>query len=304
VTWRRLGWVLIAAVVIVAVYRTSEDRFAPPLAKKPSRCNDRVDNVADRRIDYPADPGCVSKADTSEADPATIQPVGQSGWKRVVFADEFNGTSVDSRKWITGVQWWMGIGCQDEANNVSVSGGVVHLVARSGQSSWCTMSDYSTAVLQTAHWGDPHPFAFTYGYVEARVKIPPGKGLWPAVWLSNTGDDGGGEIDLAEWSGHATDIAWLTVHWPNRAQGFQQTSITGADWGAGYHVIGVRWQRARVTWYVDGVRRFRVTDSRVPARAEYVVLDLSVTDAWPGAPDATTRFPADFQVDYLRVWKR
>jgi beta-glucanase (GH16 family) len=59
-----------------------------------------------------------------------------------------------------------------------------------------------------------------------------------------------------------------------------------------------------VAWYVDGVERGRSTDtSLICPEAMYPILNLAIGGDWPGAPDATTVFPATMDVDYVRVWQ-
>jgi len=83
------------------------------------------------------------------------------------------------------------------------------------------------------------------------------------------------------------------------------TSWTGPDFSADWHTFGVDWSPQALVWYVDGVERFRVSDaSIITSEPSYVLLNLAVGGNWPGAPDATTPFPSDYLVDYLRIWKQ
>jgi beta-glucanase (GH16 family) len=239
-------------------------------------------------------PASLSFASTVAGPP---QPLGLAGGWNMVFSDEFNGTDLDTAKWITNVEWYGGIGLNDSVAP-QVSGGQIHLLAKDAGG-----GNYTGQIAQTGVYGDPTPFSFTYGFVESRVKIPLGLGLWPAVWLVGDGSDQGTEIDLGEWLGDTTSDIWMTVHYSvGQGGGFTQTVYTGTDWHAGYHTIGVNWQPGSVVWYIDGLERYRVTDSRVPATAMYCALDHWVTDIH-GPPTDPSIFPADFQVEYLRVWQ-
>jgi len=58
-----------------------------------------------------------------------------------------------------------------------------------------------------------------YGRIEARAKLPVGKGLWPAIWLlgediNKVGWPSCGEIDIMEYLGHDTKTVYGTVHGP------------------------------------------------------------------------------------------
>jgi beta-glucanase (GH16 family) len=64
----------------------------------------------------------------------------------------------------------------------------------------------------------------------------------------------------------------------------------------------VLWQPDRLVWYIDGVERYRTSD-HVPAEPMYLIANLAVGGNWPGAPDNTTVFPADLEIDYIAVWQ-
>jgi beta-glucanase (GH16 family) len=229
---------------------------------------------------------------------ATPSPTAGSG-ARLLFAEEFSGSALDAARWRTDGNWGMGIGCQDNAGAVSVSGGLLHLYVHAGQT-WCPWSQYSESVIQTAGFRDPYPFAFTYGYAEARLRVPPGRGIWPAFWLYDVAG-GAGELDIGEWLDHDPTTVYLTVHYPDGSS--STVPFTGPDWAGAFHVIGLDWQPGRLDWYVDGNLVRRVSDSRVPAGAMYVLLDNTV-GGWAGDPDSSTPFPSDFQVDYVHVWNK
>ncbi len=78
----------------------------------------------------------------------------------------------------------------------------------------------------------------------------------------------------------------------------------GPDFSAGWHVLGLDWEPNAIVWYVDGVERWRYTDTaHIPNEAEYLLLNLAVGGDWPGPPNGSTPFPSYFDVDYVRVWQ-
>ena len=93
---------------------------------------------------------------------------------RLVFRDEFDGAGLDRAKWRTDGRWGIGTACEDNEGNHAVAGGVLHLSLRADPA--CP-SGYSGATIQTAGYQDPAPFSFSYGYLEARVRVPPGQGI-------------------------------------------------------------------------------------------------------------------------------
>jgi beta-glucanase (GH16 family) len=230
---------------------------------------------------------------------ATAVPAVTSA--KLLYNDDFSGSTLDTSKWRTDGSWGtsQGIACQDNANDVSTSGGLLHLFARSGQT-WCSSSQYSYPIIQSAAYSDATPFAFTYGYVESSVRIPAGAGLWPAVWLYDLAG-GSPEIDMAEWLDQDPGTVHLTVHYADgTASG---NTYTGVNWASGFHTLGLNWQPGTLDWYVDGTLMRHVADSRVPSAPMYVILD-NVVGGWAGNPTTTTAFPADFQVDWIHVYDR
>jgi beta-glucanase (GH16 family) len=165
---------------------------------------------------------------------------------------------------------------------------------------------YVSGLVQTGgnDWvsGEPR-FSFTYGYMEVRAKLPSGQGLWPAIWMMPASyNDANGELDVLEVIGSEPNVANFNLHRNGLNDG---EDWIGPDFSEGFHTFGVDWQPDHVSWYIDGVERARMTDpALICPEAMYPILNVAVGGDWPGAPDATTTFPATMDVDYVRVWQR
>jgi beta-glucanase (GH16 family) len=265
----------------------------------------------------------VATVALSAAPALAAPPAPPSGhvWQQT-FGDEFNGVALDPTKW-TSCYWWVNGGCTNSGNNelewytpgnVTESGGTLKLRAQQqttlapdgktySYTSGMISSGRSTSLLST-----PPKFQFKYGYMEMRAKLPKGQGLWPAFWTLPSSQDWPPEIDVMEALGSRPsdvltgvfnkDAGGKTVH--------DATWVTGlADYTADFHTFGVDWEPTSLTWYVDGVERFRVTDpAKIPSEAMYVLADLAVGGNWPGSPDSSTAFPSDFEIDWIRVWQQ
>ena len=249
---------------------------------------------------------------------AAASPVGES-WN-LAFNDEFSTATLDTAKWHT-CFYWAPTTCTIEtnnelelytANNVSVGNGNLKLQARKQSAvGWNGKTyGYTSGMVSTggSPWSSPAKapgFTFTYGYVEARVKVPAGKGLWPALWLLPNDHSWPPEIDIMEILGDQPAQTHMNYHYTKAdgSNGNVGKAWTGPDFSAGWHTFGVDWQPGSLVWYVDGVERFRHTGSTVTSKASYVLLNLAVGGNWPGSPDASTTFPADYLVDYLRVYQ-
>ena len=81
--------------------------------------------------------------------------------------------------------------------------------------------------------------------------------------------------------------------------------MTTADLSASWHVYGLTWDPDAIRWYLDGKEVWSFTDKRyIPSEPMYLLMNLVVGGDWPGAPNAQTKFPSRFSVDYVRVWQR
>ncbi|HEY3183226.1 MAG TPA: glycoside hydrolase family 16 protein, partial [Gaiellaceae bacterium] len=246
------------------------------------------------------------------------QPVGPPGSWSLAFADEFDGAAVDGTRWHT-CFWWATTTCSIESNGelelytadeVSVAGGAAHLRAeRRDKVAWNgTTYRYTSGMVMTGgRKGVKAPgFTFTYGYAEARVRVPRGKGLWPAFWLLPASYNSRPEIDVMEILGDSTDVQRMNFHYVRRdgTRGDAGLAWRGPDFSTGWHTFGVDWRPDALVWYVDGVERWRFSDpSVIPSAPMYLLANLAVGGTWPGSPDAGTVFPSTYDVDYVRVWK-
>lgn len=239
-------------------------------------------------------------------------PQGQSGVWRLAFNEEFNGTDIPASKFNRCYPDAAPNGCANppeqqwyQPQNASVSNGVLHLVANKGNTNGYP---YSSAMITTGpqnkHAGEDNKFAFKYGYVEARVKVPQGQGLWPAFWLLPSDGSGPPEIDLMEVLGNDTKTSYATVHWSEDQASKSMTTINTTNFADGFHTIGMRWDSDKLEWFYDGqrVKRFVGTD-QIPHMQMFLLANLAVGGEWPGNANSTTKFPADYQIDWIKVWK-
>lgn len=155
-------------------------------------------------------------------------------------------------------------------------------------------------------------FHFTSGYIEARAKIPSGQGLWSAFWLlSAFYVEDIPEIDIMESLGQFPDKIYHTYHYFDTSDGWQQYSTptlesTSADYSADYHVYAASWDHEYIIWYIDGIEKHRISTQEYPIATQsmYVLANLAVGGNWPGSPDNSTTFPAEFVLDYIRVYQK
>jgi beta-glucanase (GH16 family) len=179
---------------------------------------------------------------------------------------------------------------------------------------------YASARLSMLDWeengGLPY-WSQAGGHFEARMKAPLGKGLWPAFWTIGANNDAAGwpvcgEIDIMETLGDAPTIVEQHAHGGTEDINFgNNPALPAGQTIAGWHTYAIDWNAGAngyVKWSVDGV----VTTTLTAATAgtawgesfrnpHALILNLAVGGEWPGAPDANTVFPAQLQVDWIRV---
>lgn len=253
---------------------------------------------------------------------SSTPPVGQTGNWNMIFHDDFDGQALDTSKWTTCYfNFKVGHdGCDHDQNerelyqpqNVSVSDGILTLRAQkqSVQAANGQTYDYTSGMITTGPTSGSAKdtrFSFTYGYMEMRAKIPAGQGLWPAFWTLPTSLKWPPEIDVFEILGGTPNVLHLHYHYPNGTDngGDSGKDLTGPDLSTDWHTYAVDWEQDAITWYVDGVARRSYTDaSHIASTPMYLLANLAVGGDWPGDPDASTPFPASYQIDYVRVWQK
>jgi beta-glucanase (GH16 family) len=141
-------------------------------------------------------------------------------------------------------------------------------------------------------------FSQTYGYFEARVKLPRGKGLWPAVWMLPADFGWPPEIDIMESIGNPLQ-AFMTVHsGPVPTKGVEVHPTSD-----GFHTYAAAWDAQNIVFYLDGVETQRMATPADMHRPMYIVANLAVGGVWAGSPDGSTAFPAKFPIGYIRAYR-
>jgi beta-glucanase (GH16 family) len=152
------------------------------------------------------------------------------------------------------------------------------------------------------------------------MKLPQGQGIWPAFWMLGTdiasvGWPACGEIDIMENVGFEPGIAHATIHGPGysgaKGIGAPFSLPAGQRLADAFHVFAVEWETNVLRFYVDGQLYVTRTPASLPSGSRwvfdhpfFVLVNVAVGGEWPGSPDATTSFPQQMLVDYVRVYKR
>jgi beta-glucanase (GH16 family) len=230
-------------------------------------------------------------------------PAERPGWK-LTFDDEFDGKSLDLKKWNPNDPWGRERNQELQAyvtNAFEVGGGILHIEAEKREAFYSGKQRSITSGMMTTCG----KFSQEYGRFEIRCRVPKGKGMWPAFWLLPEPLGWPPEIDVFEILGHEPDKIHMTHHWLDAQKKHQRHggSWRGPDFSAGFHEYAVEWLPQRIVWFVDGVERFRSEDA-IPKGKMNLLVNLAMGGDWSGAPDAQTKFPAALEVDYVRVYQK
>jgi beta-glucanase (GH16 family) len=256
--------------------------------------------------------------------PAPQDGPAEARSRPAVWADEFDGpwgTPPHSSRWTLreGGAWGGGRELQaytERPANVALDGrGHLRIVARREV---FTGPDGISREFTSARLDTEGQYSFSHGRVEARIKLPAGRGLLPAFWLlgqrtHEVGWPAGGEIDVVELLGQAPRVAHGSLHVPSsNVRGVRRLAGTYRARGnltSGFHRYAIHWRPGRIDFLLDGRRygSFRRSDLRpgeqwVFEEPFHFVLNLAVGNPWTGPPDASTKFPAVMLVDWIRVY--
>jgi beta-glucanase (GH16 family) len=244
----------------------------------------------------------------------------EDAWEwRLAWQDEFEGPAgqlPDSMRWRFDIGTdWGNAQLEYDTNrpeNVSLDGeGHLAITARKENYIGC---DYTSGRINT--WGF---FQQGRGRFEARIKLPVGRGIWPAFWL--LGADFGavgwpacGEIDIMEYRGQEPNVLHASIHGPGYSGGSAVTSrytLEGDEgFDAGFYVFAIEWYADRITWLLDNTPYLTITPSDLPTGTRwvfdhpfYIILNVAVGGHFVGPPDDSTVFPQTMLVDYVRVYR-
>lgn len=248
----------------------------------------------------------------------------------LVWSDEFNTNgAVNSTNWFHQTQLpaggsWFNNEVQhytDQLTNSFVNGGMLNIVAKKEvYTNQGITKQYTSARLNSK-------FAFKYGRVDVRAKLPVDAGTWPAIWMlgRNVNEDGGffdanygtvdwpacGEIDIMEHGitpSQGINYVQSALHTPSS---FGNTTniggITASDLVNNYHVYSMNWSPFQITFLLDNVAYYTYnpavkTASNWPFTSEqYILLNIAMGGIAGAINSNYTQ--SSMLVDYVRVYQ-
>jgi beta-glucanase (GH16 family) len=232
---------------------------------------------------------------------------GQS-WN-LVWSDEFDSTVISTSNWTFeyGNSGWGNNELEyytGREENAKVANGNLMIIAKK--------ESYGGSSYTSARMKSQGLQSFTYGKIEASIKLPSGKGLWPAFWMLGdnitfVGWPKCGEIDIMEHINNNTSVNG-TLHWDNNGHVSSGGAYSGINVGR-FHTYSVEWSPQVINFFVDGSKYWNVSinnninNTGAFQLPFFILLNLAVGGNWPGSPDNTTTFPDTMFVDYVRVYQ-
>jgi len=237
----------------------------------------------------------------------------------LVWSDEFTESQIDTSVW----NFWEGTAYNNELQyytdrpeNIFIDDGKLHI--RAQKEDYGGMN-YTSARIST----DSTSIGWKYGRFEAKIKMPDGKGYWPAFWLMPIREIGwprGGEIDIMEFRGNEPNTTTGAIHFYREGcegssvecRKYITDSITQADTNLTeeFHVYALEWTEEELVWYLDNTEFMKIKLNDVKAEYNpfstpfYIILNLAVGGDFLDNPDESTPFPQSLVVDYVRVYQK
>ena len=255
----------------------------------------------------------ISVTQEAAAQAAYYAPDGYT----LVWHDEFDkGSELNADDWVHEVQnsGWVNHELQNYVNHKTPEGKLVTEV-RNGNLRITALKEngkvYSGRVYAKRNTG------WKYGYIEARIKLPKGKGTWPAFWMMPVNFrswPADGEIDIMEEVGYHPNYVSSSLHanahvHSNGTQVTHEMYCEGAE--GEFHTYAMEWTAQNITTYVDGKVQLSY-NNRGLGRDDwpyddpfYVILNLAWGGDWGGAQGVDeSALPVTMEVDYVRVFQK
>jgi beta-glucanase (GH16 family) len=247
------------------------------------------------------------------------RPPVSGAWTKTL-SEEFTGKTLDPTIWkVTGENYYDKVSGWSK-RNVVLGGGMARLrfeKRRAHHNDDPTRPEfpYATGFLDTyGLW------AQRYGYFEARMKLPTAAGVWPAFWLMPdrgpasgeqwkrqfTGD-GAMEFDIMEtlsrWGPHRYNIAMHYDGYEKEHQSLGTDKVYVEPDKDGFITCGLLWTPGLGVYYCNGREVLRWENPRI-SRVQSVIMFTLPSGGWDNSPLDDAQLPADFVIDYVRVWQR
>lgn len=237
---------------------------------------------------------------------------------RCTFDDEFNGTALDTSRWVVNTGFVSGgataYGCTvNDPRYISENGGALHLTAAQVATpvgcNGVAATSYEAPTIST--W---HLFSQQYGHFEIRMRTTataaPGLQesfwMWPDDRYSSINWPTSGEIDVAETYSNYPNLAVPYLHYTATDNG---GAIPGTNtaWNCSaqrgvWNTYALDWTASSLTISVNGTVCLVNTSADPGFQKRYIIMISQALGFGSNAVTAASTLPATTDVDYVRVW--
>ncbi|RZJ70529.1 MAG: glycoside hydrolase family 16 protein [Flavobacterium sp.] len=238
---------------------------------------------------------------------ATSALFAQKTGKKLVWEDNFDGKALNTKVWNFeyGANGW---GNHERQNY----GDKNHKVADGKLAITIKKDDVGYTSTRITTKGKKE---FQYGYMEAKVKLATGHGIWPAFWMlgsniSSAGWPKGGEIDIMEYIGREPHMAYTTIHTQDTHGANASSKKTEfPNLEEGYHTFACDWNKNRIIFFVDDKPVYTYapkekTQNNWPFdQPFFFIINCAVGGDFGGPEVDDSIFPQEYLVDYVRVYQ-
>jgi beta-glucanase (GH16 family) len=224
---------------------------------------------------------------------------------QVTLQDDFEGDTLDASRWITHMRVadssfrvWGGRQEYMADENVRLEDGDCVLSAENVETGG---QPYTSGAVNSAGL-----FEQEYGFFETRLRLPLGNGFW-GVWALRSLAGWPPAIGGVEVLGGQPARALFSYWWQGETEAQREYYEVTNDYTNGFHIYGIDWQPTYVAYYVDGalVKRLDDPDGRLSGPLyPSVNLSISAADSGDPVPDATTPWPGELRIDWIRVYTK
>lgn len=265
-------------------------------------------------------------------------PSQDTGWE-LTFEDNFKGDKLDESNWFPGyrlgrVAYYKQIGYPNAHTrgwqpnpplaHYDIVDGILNLrvdkdLPKRDMTTSMTVSALTSAIYQynetTGEFRDHVKFKQKYGWWEMRCRMPvSGSGAYTAFWLHSVGArnqeyspegvrqerSSALEIDIFEWLGKKPHENQFNVHFTKNGSKLFECPH---DMTEAFHTWAINWEDGKITWNLDG-KPIHIYEGPTPTGEMYLLMAMFQTGGWVGEIDENLPYPLDFEIDYVKVWKK
>lgn len=242
----------------------------------------------------------------------SISSFAQNAERKLVWEEDFNQKRLDEKVW----NFELGNGCPNNCGwgnneseiytntNHSIKNGCLIIEVKKENQT------YTSTRITTQGKKE-----FQYGRIEARAKIPSGKGIWPAFWMlgsniSKVGWPKCGEIDILEYIGKEPKTIFTSLHTQDshgNTINTKKTKIESIE--NNFHIYAIDWNKDKIEFFVDNISVYTFqpenkNENTWPYNQQfYFILNVAVGGNFGGPAIDDSIFPQKFEIDYIKVYQ-